>query len=360
MADDSAQSSTKVTLQENKAASSTSTVPASPEATPPVASVSQETTPSAPSTQSRDELISRARAFLHSPQIQNQDVFVQRRFLVEKGLSETEINGLLSQASAPKLPAIPPRNYPQPPPSNLPTLLLGLARLFSWIGIGSAALVFVYYRFLLPKLIKTAQARKALRTHHLSLMARLNDSIAATREAQSQDYASLPRADPYRERSPYLECRSVSQVLKKLGEKEPDYASLPPVTLLRCAIADLSKGKAEEEADPTAEEILRVLEGRIPWLLTDEGYKFKKSIYDTLVSCPHFVEEAPSTASPPLDEPIPLLTWRYVKPPRSEPSPTVQSLDQLSSTMPVKPSEPRPSPFTHLIESLSEFTWIYQ
>ena len=106
-------------------------------------------------------------------------------------------------------------------------------------------------------------------------MTRLTESISATKEAQVHDYASLPRADFYREHSPYMECRSVSQVLKKLGEKEPDYVSLPHVTLLRCAIADLSKGKAEEEGDPTAEEILRVLEGRIPWLLTEEGYKFK-------------------------------------------------------------------------------------
>jgi hypothetical protein len=40
---------------------------------------------------------------------------------------------------------VPPRSYPQPPPSNLPILLLGLARLFSWIAAGSAALVFIYH-----------------------------------------------------------------------------------------------------------------------------------------------------------------------------------------------------------------------
>lgn len=40
---------------------------------------------------------------------------------------------------------IPPRTYPQPPPSNLPNLLLGLARLFSWVAGGSAALIFIYY-----------------------------------------------------------------------------------------------------------------------------------------------------------------------------------------------------------------------
>ena len=113
-------------------------------------------------------------------------------------------------------------------------------------------------------------------------MTKLTESISATKEAQRVDYASLPRADPYQERTPYAECRSLSKVLKTLSEKEPEYTSLPPVTLLRCAIADLSKGKAEGDPNPTAEEILRMLEGRIPWLLTEEGYTFKVSTLPVL------------------------------------------------------------------------------
>ena len=42
-------------------------------------------------------------------------------------------------------PMIPPRTYPQPPPSNLPNLLLGIYRLFSWLAGGSATLIFIYY-----------------------------------------------------------------------------------------------------------------------------------------------------------------------------------------------------------------------
>jgi len=43
----------------------------------------------------RAELIERARSFLISPQIRHEDVFAKRRFLVEKGLSDPEIAGLL-------------------------------------------------------------------------------------------------------------------------------------------------------------------------------------------------------------------------------------------------------------------------
>ena len=108
----------------------------------------------------REHLLDRARSFLVSPQVQNQDLPSKRAFLREKGLSEVEIENLLhtlvraylvdrrqtlnisSQPLHP--PSIPPRTYPQPPPSNLPVLLLGIVRLFSWLAGGSAALIFFY------------------------------------------------------------------------------------------------------------------------------------------------------------------------------------------------------------------------
>jgi Peroxisomal membrane anchor protein (Pex14p) conserved region. len=117
---------------------------------------------SATSDHNRSELVARARSFLTSPHIQPQDIFAKRRFLADKGLSETEIEGLLNElvheismittkgdtdakTQPLQLPAVPPRTYPQPPPSNLPNLIVGLARLFSWIAGGSAALIFIYY-----------------------------------------------------------------------------------------------------------------------------------------------------------------------------------------------------------------------
>jgi hypothetical protein len=47
--------------------------------------------------ENRAELIERARSFLTSPKIYHEDVLAKRKFLVEKGLSDTEIAGLLRE-----------------------------------------------------------------------------------------------------------------------------------------------------------------------------------------------------------------------------------------------------------------------
>ena len=47
--------------------------------------------------ESREELIAKARSFLTSPQIQHEDVSAKRKFLSEKGLNDSEINGLLRE-----------------------------------------------------------------------------------------------------------------------------------------------------------------------------------------------------------------------------------------------------------------------
>jgi len=45
--------------------------------------------------QDRSELLTRARLFLTSPQVQNQDAFAKYTFLAEKGLNDDEIKSLL-------------------------------------------------------------------------------------------------------------------------------------------------------------------------------------------------------------------------------------------------------------------------
>jgi hypothetical protein len=45
--------------------------------------------------QDRSELLTRARSFLTSPQVQNQDAFAKYTFLAEKGLNDDEIKSLL-------------------------------------------------------------------------------------------------------------------------------------------------------------------------------------------------------------------------------------------------------------------------
>src|ERR1700722_2066718 len=68
---------------------------------PPIAS-SQSPPASEPETSTstntdRTELLSQARSFLASPQIQHQDVLAKRRFLNEKGLTEAEIDRMLRE-----------------------------------------------------------------------------------------------------------------------------------------------------------------------------------------------------------------------------------------------------------------------
>lgn len=45
----------------------------------------------------RAQLLERARNFLHSPQVRNEDNSAKYRFLAEKGLNEVEIRGLLHE-----------------------------------------------------------------------------------------------------------------------------------------------------------------------------------------------------------------------------------------------------------------------
>ena len=129
-------------------------------------STSSPVEPPQPTIPNRSDLIQKARSFLQSPQVRAEDYAAKRRFLSEKGLNDVEIdsllqetviisaseckylfgiilNGTVTQVSQP--PLVPPRTYPQPPPSNLPNLLIGLARILSWLAGGSAAFLLLYF-----------------------------------------------------------------------------------------------------------------------------------------------------------------------------------------------------------------------
>jgi hypothetical protein len=67
---------------------STTTPPAQPQHTP--APPSTESGP-----ESRQDLLSRAQAFLTSPQIRDQDDAAKRKFLTDKGLTPAEVDHLL-------------------------------------------------------------------------------------------------------------------------------------------------------------------------------------------------------------------------------------------------------------------------
>ncbi|KAF8974175.1 hypothetical protein BDZ97DRAFT_1647274 [Flammula alnicola] len=313
-----------------------------------VAESAPQASPAQP--EDRGQLLARARSFLTSPQVQYQDIFAKRAFLVEKGLNEAEIESLLRNVPV-QPPNIPPRTYPQPPPSHLPVLLLGLARLFSWLAGGSAALLLIYYRFFLPRIAQTSLARHSLKAHHLTLLRQLTTSLSSLKESQSESFSVLPRSDPFKEPQKYSECKSVVEIIKvsREGEKEPDFSELPVISILRCGIKDLKK-------KPTTEELFRFLEGQIPWLLTEEGLQFEQKLWETLSTCLLFGKVTASSSSlNDTSEPHPPTQWEYIPPTPVSPPPLVESLDKLSQELP-KDVKTRKSPFQYTLQSMSDFT----
>lgn len=85
------------TLVSTPAASSNETKPTDATVTEPVAQPEQPPPPPTHPVEDRLSLLSRARVFLASPQVQHQNIPAKRAFLAEKGLNETEIDNLLRE-----------------------------------------------------------------------------------------------------------------------------------------------------------------------------------------------------------------------------------------------------------------------
>ncbi|KAG6817849.1 hypothetical protein H0H87_001681 [Tephrocybe sp. NHM501043] len=298
---------------------------------------SETSSPGAPTTETvasapdRSDLLSRARGFLQSPQIINQDIVAKRQFLVKKGLNEAEIDFLLRELSPehhPKplqRPTIPPRAYPQPPPSHLPTLILGITRVISWITGGSAAIIFLYY------------------------VCRLNESLESLKQSQKEAHSVLPSPGPSREATNFQACYSIPDVLKIVGD---NFDSIPPVTLLRCALEGFGKGKEGDASQPSTEDLFRHMEGHIPWLVSEEGRKYEQTLWDTLSACPLFSGTSPATNDAEEHKP---RRWTYTTPAPVEPSPIVESMKRLTTILP-KNSELRHNSLQHTLQALSDFT----
>ncbi|KAG2105114.1 uncharacterized protein F5147DRAFT_245740 [Suillus discolor] len=69
-------------------------------------------------------------------------------------------------------------------------MLVGIARIFTWLAGSSAFVLFIYY-FLLPIISQTYHACRALRAHQSGLMLRLNESLATFKEKQAQCFVNL-------------------------------------------------------------------------------------------------------------------------------------------------------------------------
>ncbi|KAF8640033.1 hypothetical protein AX17_001275 [Amanita inopinata Kibby_2008] len=302
----------------------------------------------------RSKLLAHGRTFLASPQVLHQDMAAKRRFLTEKGLLEYEIDALIREFPPSTL-TVPPRTYPQPPPSNLPNLILGLTRVFSWLLGGSTFLLFIYWRFLLPRITRTYAARRSLKSHYGLLLQRLTSSLAAFKESQAESYSVLPRQLPYREPTKYSHCQTLGEIMELLDETQPNHQEIPAVTLLRVGIAELDREK-EGESAPTTEELFRYLENKISWLLSEEGAKYEQVLWETLSTCPLFQQATSIDSSDSqADEISTWARWLYRTPEPPVPSVLQESLTSLATSLP-ETADPQGNKYQHTMQTLTNFT----
>ncbi|KAI0321946.1 hypothetical protein OF83DRAFT_1236464 [Amylostereum chailletii] len=285
----------------------------------------------------RGFLLERARQFLSSPQVRYEDVAVKRQFLQEKGISEKEIQGLLHEQPLP-MPLVPPRTYPQPTPSNLPNILAGILRIMSWAAGGSALILMIYYRFILPRLTQSALARRSLRNHQTALLSRLSESLQGFRDTQRDSFAVLPKPSLGRELPQYSSCQTVDEiVLASSGRND-----LPEHSLLRCALADFKLDGKE----PTTEELFHVMCKKLPWLEADAPYQ--ERLWNTLNESPRFQNATEVVGDP--------AHWSFVPPAPPPPSSLVSSLSDLKSSLPGPELSTAPGRFQHTLQAMSDFT----
>lgn len=98
------------------------------------------------------------------------------------------------------------------------------------------------------------------------------------KNSQTEVNTVLPTPDPSQEAPPFQLCRTIADILKLLDDKNPIMHNIPPITLLRCSLQSLSKGKEGEVSQPTTEELFRYIEGQIPWLVSEEGQIYEVRI----------------------------------------------------------------------------------
>ncbi|KAI0092193.1 hypothetical protein BDY19DRAFT_990926 [Irpex rosettiformis] len=286
----------------------------------------------------RSQLLQTAQTFLNSSQIRHESNEAKQNFLVQKGLTSAEIGQLLQTVPA-QAPLVPPRTYPQLPPSNLPNLLSGLLRIATWIAGGSVAILLTYFRFIYPRIAKSFEARHAIRTHQRDLLKKLTTSIEATKSEQASTFALLPTPEPRKEDPMYAEYKSLEDIL--VSAKDPTY--VPDVTVLRCAIADLEAGKRQA----TATAILQLLEEKMPWSGSSEAEEVESRLWQTLSSNSLF-SSSESTSD---DE----VVWKYGLPPPPPPPPLLASLSSLEEALP-PPSKMSRTKYQNTLQTLTDLT----
>lgn len=157
-------------------------------------------------------------------------------------------------------------------------------RLSSVVNSSGHSIPYLFWqRLLLPRIAQTSSARHALRSHHLTLLRRLTVSLATAKEFQAESLSVLPRPSPWKELRRYAQCNSVSDVVAIAGEKDSSFSTIPPLTLLRCGITDYGKGKEDQQAKPSTEDLFHYLESQIPWLVSEDGLQYEVCVHSACV-----------------------------------------------------------------------------
>ena len=119
----------------------------------------------------------------------------------------------------------------------------------------------VQQRYLLPRLTASLQVRKALQSHQLDLLERLNTSVQSLKSTQTEAFAVLPtpKSSVLREDSAFSECSTLEELAGKIESENMAIDTVPHFTVLRCALAS---GRLDEQ--PTTEQLFKIIENNFP------------------------------------------------------------------------------------------------
>ncbi|KAG8981832.1 hypothetical protein FRB94_009220 [Tulasnella sp. JGI-2019a] len=133
--------------------------------------------------QSKDYLIEKARQFLVSPEIRYQDDEKKRFFLLNKGLDPGDVEMLLEENALPP-PPLPPRTYPGATKrTDWLALLASVSKALVYLSGASVAVLFVYYRILLPRISAALEARHLLQAQGADHLKGMQDRVRSLKES---------------------------------------------------------------------------------------------------------------------------------------------------------------------------------
>ena len=94
-------------------------------------------------------------------------------------------------------------------------------------------------------------------------MQKLTESLRQLKESQSDALSIIPHQTAVKESAEFAKCNTLENVLEESKSHNIPISDIPLVSLLRCGIS--------EKPSPNTEELFQLLEGKIPWLLSEEG-----------------------------------------------------------------------------------------